>query len=500
MQKVCLIFIAVFITNTSLFAQGGNLFNDNILHEIYFENADTSLIGSGNYQMVKIIFDGTVVDSVGIKDKGNISAGVPNLKLPLKIKTNQYVQGKKLDGIKEFNLHNNYDDPTMMREKLSYEICAQLGLHTLRTAYAKVFINGKYWGLYTIVESKDELYKRDFDNRDADVVESLDFGNMCFIGTNPDDYNYEIHQFMPNYIADNGNPVTAFERFAKMIDKANNTASNIYMDTVSKYLNLNDWFYYQAANVYMMNFDSYIGFLGNQVYMFDTIGKRFEVIPWDFNASLNLWNDGIPQQTASAFSIFPNEITGGCIASEMNTVPQLKTIYLDALCRISGDICYEPEILQRIDFLKNQIQQAVYSDWRKTFTNNQFDLATGYGTITANGHTYECLKTFFVNRNNFVLQSLSDEGFYCMESTDDRITSNQINLYPNPAQQYFTIETELPDFNEILITEITGKIILSEEWKEGNQKTIQISDWSNGTYFVRLSNSEQSITKILIKD
>ena len=153
--------------------QGEDLYNDDILHEIRFTGFDTTrLDGSKKYQPVALSIDGTTIDSIGVKEKGNTSNGVPNLKVPLKIKTNKYVKGREYDGVREFTLHNNYQDPTMMREKITYEVCRDMGLLALRTAYARVYINDEYWGLYTVVEGKDELFEHRLGNDDADAIET----------------------------------------------------------------------------------------------------------------------------------------------------------------------------------------------------------------------------------------------------------------------------------------------------------------------------------------
>ncbi|PJA09985.1 MAG: hypothetical protein COX70_00205 [Flavobacteriales bacterium CG_4_10_14_0_2_um_filter_32_8] len=41
----------------------------------------------------------------------------------------------------------NFEDPTLMREKLTYDICNEMGLFSLRTAFTKVYINNVYWGV-----------------------------------------------------------------------------------------------------------------------------------------------------------------------------------------------------------------------------------------------------------------------------------------------------------------------------------------------------------------
>lgn len=497
MKKFVMVITLILCAHIPMIAQGENLFDDSRLHEIRFYQMDTTLLdGRKEYQRVDMIFDGQAVDSVGIKGKGNISANVPNLKVPLKVKTNKYVSGQKYDKIKEFTLHNNYQDPTMMREKLTYELCADLGLLALRTAYAKVYINDKYWGLYTIVEGKDEMFKQRFDHRDADAVESLDFGIMCHLSNDPNEYNYEItHQ--PTYQLENGDANTAFPRFADMIDKANNTTDAEYLEVVSKVLNLKDFFTYQAANVYLMNFDSYIGYNGNQIYMYDTLAAQWQVIPWDFNASLNLWDDGNGQQHADAYPILPERITSGCIADKLNTIPSLKEYYMDAMCRLANTLADPVTINNKIDVYKNQIREAVHSDWRKTFSNDEFDAAIEYGEFTMQHNSFEGLKTFFEERSALIKQGLEANDYSCMTSSTDieHSTLENIRLYPNPASEHVYINSEL-DISSISIWSMDGKLQL--QYNSPNQ-SIDISDLAEGIYIAKINSGEKSISRKFLK-
>jgi len=101
-MKKALIIVCCVLTSKA-FAQtpGSNVFNDSFLHEIRFENADTNFwIATENYQRLKMVFDGNVVDSIGFKRKGNISEYTSTNKYGIKIKTNKYVQGKYYDEIK----------------------------------------------------------------------------------------------------------------------------------------------------------------------------------------------------------------------------------------------------------------------------------------------------------------------------------------------------------------------------------------------------------------
>lgn len=498
MIKSTIAALLLFIAYQPLIGQGESLFDDSFLHEIHFEKMDTLLInGEKTYQMVNMSIDGSNVDSVGIKDKGNISNNVPNKKLPFKIKTNKYVSGKKYDGIKEFTLHNNFQDPSLLREKLTYDFCKHLGLISLRTAFAKVYINGSYWGLYTIVEGKDELFKQRFDHRDADAIESLDFGDMCYISNNPDDYNYDLSG-SPYYVLENGEATTAFQRFAVMIDKANNTAAADYLSEVSTYLNLQDFFTYQAANVYLMNFDSYLGFKGNQIYMYDTTAMIWQVIPWDFNASLNLWDDGNGTQYANAYPLYPTIITDGCIAENINTVPELKNYYLSAMCDLVYEYADTTSINNRIDFLKSQIQDAVYADWRKVYSNQDFEETTGYGRFNIDANEFEGLKTFFSERYELIKQSLMDEGYSC---TPTSVSNNighvaDIEIFPNPNTGYLNIKGDGP-IQKLTVYDMRGRKLRQFSQPDS---PLEIKDLKAGMYLISvLINHQITTTKIIVK-
>lgn len=487
----------LFLGLSNLIAQGAQLFDDSFLHEIHFDKMDTLLInGQKKYQMVNMTFDGLLVDSIGIKDKGNISSSVPNRKLPLKIKTNKYVSGKKYDGIKEFTLHNNFQDPTMMREKLTYDMCAAVGLLSLRTAFAKVYINGRYWGLYTIVEGKDEFFKQQFDYRDADAIESLDFGKMCYISDNPNDYDVDVSG-IPYYQHENGDKTSAFLRFAAMIDKANNTVDEKYISEVSNHLNLEDFFKYQAINVYLMNFDSYLGFNGNQIYMYDTTASIWQVIPWDFNASLNLWDDGNGNQQAKAYPLFPDRITNGCIAGRLTTIPELKDYYLTTMCELVNEHADTANIIESIDFFKNQIQSAVHDDWRKTYTNQAFDETTEYGIFNFDGNQFEGLKTFFMDRYAVIRESLVQENVSC-ETTSliDAIgTPDKITIFPNPAKDYLNINHS-NRVDQLSIYALSGKLLVQVEKPNF---PLHIAQLNSGIYVVSfLSDNSYTHTKVVI--
>lgn len=492
-MRILSLLMTMLIIGLSVNAQtdGDHLFDDTFLHEIRFENADTNVwIGSKNYQQLDMYVDGNLIDSVGLKRKGNISGYPLTNKYGIKIKANKYVQGKEYDGIKEFTLHMNFQDPTMLREKLSYDICRDMGLFSLRTAFAKVYINDIYWGLYTIVEGKDEMYKQVFDNRDMDAVESIDFGDMCFISNNPDDYSIGDEMFGAPYLLENGDPNIAWPRFAEMLDKANNTPNDQYMDVVPTYLNIVDFFKYQAFNVYLMNMDSYIAFRGNQIYVYDLSLGKWQVTPWDFNASFGMWDTN--NESPTEYDMIPSSITDGCIASKLNEVPELKQYYLDAFCLLNTIVGDTTAYFAKIDAWKSQIEDAVYTDFRKSCTNADFDNGIEYGYHYLFGENQPALKTFITERLAVVKEGLLHENYECASDVNVVETKlKTVKVFPNPVKDILTIEYESENIQKYTVINLSGQIVAIGQFSEF--ETIDVSNWDKGIYILEIN---QRFTKV----
>jgi spore coat protein CotH len=449
------IFFNIFFLSFSqtIWSQGLTLFNDAYVHEIHFNNADTMVfINTEDYQSVHMTFDGFTVNNVGLKQKGNISASHLNNKMPFKIKTNKYVNGQEYDGIREFTLNNSFQDPSMMREKLTFDIADAMGFYALRTAYAKVFINNIYWGVYTIVEGKDEMYDHVFGNKDGDGIESTDWGDMCYYGANRSNYYHPA--VGDRYIVDNGDATSTWTRLIPMLDAANNTPNANYVSVVSQELNINHFACYQALNVYLLNFDSYIGYVGNQVYFYDQTADLWQVIPWDFNASFGLWNTS--NYGPANYPIMPSSIAGGCVASFINSNPTLKDVYLQTMCEFTTNIGDTVNFNNTIDQLKAKIKSAVYSDWRKEFTNSDFDNATAYGYHAHNGELVPAMKTFASDRFIKITQDLGALNYSCATGLQDTNAEQMpIKAFPNPADERINIVLN----GENMANEFTYQII-----------------------------------------
>lgn len=115
------------------------------------------------YYSANVTINSETFYNVGLRTKGNssltnVARDENSDRYSLKIKFDKYVDGQTYNGIEKLALNNNYQDPTYMKEYLSYEIFSSLGVPTPEYSYASISINGEPWGLYLAIEDIDERY------------------------------------------------------------------------------------------------------------------------------------------------------------------------------------------------------------------------------------------------------------------------------------------------------------------------------------------------------
>lgn len=419
-KRILLLFL-IGIWGLHVSAQNGEkIFDDTFLHKVELFNVDISAIKDpalkSVYQQVEIKIDGNTLNRIGLATKGEKSyLAAPNDKKPFKIKTDKFVTGQKYDGIKRFNLHNNLYDKGFMREKLTCDASARMGIPAPKCAFTEVYINGEYWGVYTLVEAQDEIYKRTFGNDNGYTIESFgspaNLYNMAYYGKNPEDYSGQ-------YIVDHGDEEVAWNYWIKLLDKINNLPPRYgYVDSISKYIDYQTYFKFNAVLDYNLNAEPKNR---NGIYYFDLTTKKWVTICWDQNVA---FADFIqPDQNN-----FPNtQMTA--FLDKYATYSQFSEAYDQTLCQLSNTIFTDEEVSSKIEAYRKIIDDAVEKDTRKGFTFKEYELS-----IT------DLLK-FIAIRNNETSEFLKKKGYTCTTSSQQPKTmSSKIRVFPNPAKNYLSI-------------------------------------------------------------
>ncbi|MDV0442701.1 CotH kinase family protein [Methanorbis rubei] len=126
------------------------------------------------YHRCDIVINGVTYPSVGIRTKGLTSlsqvASSDSDRYSFKLKADEYVNDQSFAGLSEFVINNVIQDATYMKEYLSYDLMAYMGVPTPLVTYANISINGEPFGLYVMIESVED----DFASR----VFGVNYGNL----------------------------------------------------------------------------------------------------------------------------------------------------------------------------------------------------------------------------------------------------------------------------------------------------------------------------------
>lgn len=141
------------------------------------------------YYSCDVVINDEKVCNVGIRPKGNTSLSAIAMdpdsdRYSFKLEFDHYVEGQTCLGLDKLILNNNYADSTNMKEALVYDMYQYLGADASLYNYAKISVNGEYWGIYLALEAvEDSFLMRNYGTADGNLYKP---DNMKMGGGNKD--------------------------------------------------------------------------------------------------------------------------------------------------------------------------------------------------------------------------------------------------------------------------------------------------------------------------
>lgn len=117
------------------------------------------------YIAATVIINGTKLENVGIRPKGNSSLSTvarddTTDRYSFKIEFDHYVSGQTWLGLDKLAVNNMQGDASYMKEYLSYDILSYVGVAAPLYAFSNISVNGESWGFYLAVETLEDSYAR----------------------------------------------------------------------------------------------------------------------------------------------------------------------------------------------------------------------------------------------------------------------------------------------------------------------------------------------------
>lgn len=264
------------------------LFDDGQVHEIWLQiNArDWEQLRadylSNTYYPADLEWEGRKVYNAGVRVRGRTSR-TPH-KPALRIDFNRYVAGQEFLGLRSLNLDNLWQDPSMMRERVSMLVFDRLGLPAPREAHVRLYVGARreFAGLYTFVEAID----RDFLNRvfgeSGGHLYEYQWHDEYRFDKAPNDLDWYAARFEPR----THESASAFEHYdplRELVRLIAETPGPALEEALAPYFDLRRYITHVAVENVLSNPDGLVGGLGmNNFYLYRYQGTtRATLVPWD---------------------------------------------------------------------------------------------------------------------------------------------------------------------------------------------------------------------------
>jgi spore coat protein CotH len=340
------------------------VFDPSKLHEVRLEldPADWQALRDNyltdQYYAADITIDGETVRQIGIRSRG---VGSRNPEKPaLKLDFNKYVAGQKFHGYSTVVLKNLFQDPSLMREKLSFAVFQAMGVEAPQLSHARLTVNGEYWGVFNLVEAVSKPFLKQRLGQDEGNLFNYEYDfhwDFSSLGTEPD--AYIPIPFKPETNEDHLDP----SGLVAFIQAINETPDPGFVAAMRNWFDVDRFLTYLAVENATAERDGMVGVEGvNNFYLYQYDGQnRFLFIPWDKDGCL-------AEAVVDAFlRVDENVLTQRLLAD-----PTARQTYLAALRRAAGFVNAR-YLVPVVDDTYKQIRTSVLADPNKPITNQEFE-------------------------------------------------------------------------------------------------------------------------------
>lgn len=342
-------------------------------------------------------FDGVEWYNVGIRYKGNSSLRSAyqsgNNKLSFKLDFDEFeddypsLKNQRFYGFKQLNLNNNFEDASLMREKVGADLFRQFGLAAANTAFCEVYVDygsgPVFFGVYTLVEEVDDtVIKTQFINETGNLYKPDGEAASFALGTfNTSEMEIKTNEETADYV-----DVKAL--YDAVNSSIRTTDIDVWKTELESILDVDGFIKWLAANTIIQNWDTY-GRMTHNYYLYNNPENNLLTwVPWDNNEAFKEGKQG------GALSISLSEVNSDW--------PLITYLIKDSEYKEKYKL-YLQKFIDEV-FVPNQLVET-YSGYYELLRDYAYAEQTGYTFIRSNSEfdqAVEELKTHVQERNNAV--------------------------------------------------------------------------------------------------
>jgi hypothetical protein len=338
-----------------------------------------SLRFNGNGLLEGIVeINGLKFEKAGVRYRGGKSFAPGMTRNPLNIVLNHGNSIQNYNGYKTLKLSNALRDPSMVREVLGYEI-ARSYMPAPRANFARVTVNGQYYGLMVNVEPVEEesFLTKHFGGTDKAVFKvNQDAGDKAIAGCKNKIFgSLEYDQSLTCY-------ENNFEKLSEHGTKELIELTRILNEDPAKIetvLNVDNALWMLAFNNVVVNLSSYTGQHSVNYYLCQGNKGRFNPVVWDLNLSFGSFKNigaGSDLNLRKLQELDPllhaDNLTKPLISKLLANEDYKKT-YLSHVRSIVYDYFLSGKFEKRAKELQALIRTDFNNDPHKLYTLQEFD-------------------------------------------------------------------------------------------------------------------------------
>jgi len=239
---------------------------------------------------------GEELDDIGFRMRGQFSLRMSGEKKPWKIDTDAYVEGQEFHNLKQLVFTNGIGDPSLIQEKLAYELMHFAGIPASHICHVQIWIDFTdddqgpiFWGVYNLIERVDKKFLANRFGQDAKggnlyKASHAQRGPMDLVYYGPQITDYPTQDGLYAYGKATNEEAADYSDLLNLlyvIDGTTYATPEAFATALEQVFNVDVFLRYMAVVNTVGNWDSYIN-TGNNYYLFNnSLTGQFEWIPWD---------------------------------------------------------------------------------------------------------------------------------------------------------------------------------------------------------------------------
>ena len=372
-QRAVVVVLAVLVSAPAMAQTQDDLFNPEVLQriELWLHESDWEKLKANfqenTYYPADVIWNGQTAPNAGIRSRGLGSRR--GAKPGLRVDFDRYSSGRQFLGLKSLVLDNLSQDFSGIKETVSMRFFTRLGIPAPRETHTRLFVNGRYAGLYAIVESVDKtMMGRVF----GSIGDNIQNDGYLF------EYNYVLgapwrfehlgsalapyqERFDPK-THESKSDVDKWGPIEELVRMVNETPSDRFEQTIGPRLDLGAFVRYIAAQNFIAQDDGFNGYEGMNNFYFYRLedSTRHTFIAWDEDVGFLGPDFGITTR-----------LDDNVLTRKTLELAAYRAQYFDALVEAATSAAdwMRQEMQRQLDL----INQAMLEDPQKPYTNAEYN-------------------------------------------------------------------------------------------------------------------------------